>query len=72
MEAEPQNKSLRLNPTEEDRYAQVARQMEGIVSSKYRIDVRADNNPTSFWGLEKQPAEHSSTLSRFIMSDSYG
>ena len=57
VEAEPQNKSLRLNPTEEDRYSQVARQMEGIVSAKYRIDLRAEGNPISFWGLEKQPYE---------------
>ena len=57
VQEQPENRSLRLTPAEDDRYSQVSRQMEAIAASKFRFDSRAEDNPISFWGLEKQPYE---------------
>jgi len=57
VQEQPDNKNLRLSREEEDRYSQVSRQMESIIASKHRFDLRAEDSPISFWGLEKQPYE---------------
>ena len=57
VQADPENKSLRLTPEEEAKYAQVSRRMENLLSSKYGFDPRTEDSPISFWGLEKQPYE---------------
>lgn len=55
VQHDPENKSLRLTPDEEERYASVSTQMEGIAGAKYEFNPREDAGPLSFWGLEKQP-----------------
>ncbi len=55
VQEQPENKGLRLNAEEEARYSQVSRQMESILGAKYGFGPRAEDNPISFWGLEKQP-----------------
>jgi len=57
VQAEPENKSLRLTPEEESKYSQVSRQMENLLGSKYGFAIRGEEDPISFWGLEKQPYE---------------
>lgn len=57
VQAEPENKSLRLAPEEETMYSQVSRQLENLLGSKYNFNPRAEDSPISFWGLEKQPFE---------------
>jgi hypothetical protein len=57
VQAEPENKSLRLTPEEETKYSQVSRQMENLISAKYGFAVRGEESPISFWGLEKQSYE---------------
>ena len=55
VQAEPENKSLRLTPEEGAKYSQVSRQMESLLGAKYGFAVRGEESPISFWGLEKQP-----------------
>jgi hypothetical protein len=55
VQGDPANKSLRLTPAEEERYATVSRQMEDIAGTKHGFNPREDAGPLSFWGLEKQP-----------------
>ena len=58
VEAEPENKSLRLVPAEEEKFSQVSRQLESLIRSKYGFSASdVENSPISFWGLEKQPGE---------------
>lgn len=57
VQAEPENKSLRLTAEEEAKYSQVSRQMENLLGNKYGFNARAEDSPMSFWGLEKQPHE---------------
>ena len=57
VQAEPENKNLRLTPEEETKYSQVSRQMESLLGAKYGFAVRGEESPISFWGLEKQPYE---------------
>jgi hypothetical protein len=57
VQAEPENKGLRLTPDEEMRYSEISRQMENLVGTKYGFSPRAEGSPLSFWGLEKQPFE---------------
>ena len=57
VQAEPENKSLRLTPEEEAKYSQVSRQMENLLSRRYGFNVRAEDSPLSFWGLERQSRE---------------
>jgi hypothetical protein len=55
IQADPGNKNLRLAAKEEERYSQVSRQLESIVSSKFGFGPRTEDSLISFWGLEKQP-----------------
>ena len=57
VQAEPENRSLRLTPDEEMRYSGVSRQMEKIVGVKFGFTQRTEDSPLSFWGLEKEPPE---------------
>ena len=57
IQENPLNLSLRLTPDEESRYGKVSVQMKNLAGSKHGFDPRADDNPISFWGLEKQPYE---------------
>ena len=57
VQAEPENRSLRLTPEEETKYSQISRQMENLLGSKFGFNARAEESPMSFWGLEKQPRE---------------
>ena len=58
VEAEPENKGLRLTPEEEASYSQISRQMESLIRSRYGFNsLDVENNPISFWGLEKRPYE---------------
>jgi hypothetical protein len=57
VQAEPENKSLRLTPDEEARYEKISQQMISIAGAMCGFDPKADTNPLSFWGLEKQPYE---------------
>lgn len=56
VQAEPENKGLRLTTEEEARYSDISRKMESIIGAKYGFNSRAaEGTPISFWGLEKQP-----------------
>ncbi len=57
VQKEPENKSLRLTQSEEMRYEESSRQMAGLAGAKHGFDPRAEDNPISFWGLEKQQYE---------------
>jgi hypothetical protein len=57
IQAEPENKNLRLMPEEETKYSQISRHMENLLGSKYGFNARAEDSPMSFWGLERQPLE---------------
>lgn len=57
VQAEPDNKSLRLTQQEEAKYSQVSRQLESILGNKYAFNPQAEDTPITFWGLEKQPYE---------------
>lgn len=58
VEAEPNNKNLRLSQEEEDRYSAVSRQMQNLISAKFGLNLRdLETSPISFWGLEKQAYE---------------
>ena len=57
VQAEPENKSLRLTPEEEAKYSHVSRQLESMVGIKYDFSPRGEDDPISFWGLEKRPYE---------------
>ena len=55
VQEEPENKSLRLTPHEEEKCNQVYRQMRSIVGSKYGFDPDEPNYSLGFFGLEKEP-----------------
>jgi hypothetical protein len=58
VEAEPENKGLRLTAQDEAKYANVSKQMERILGARYGFNQRdVETSPISFWGLEKQPVE---------------
>jgi hypothetical protein len=57
IEADPENKSLRLTLEEEKRYALIWEQMRGMVGVKYGFDPDAPGNSIGFYGLEKEPYE---------------
>jgi hypothetical protein len=60
VQAEPENKSLRLTPEEETEFAEVTRQMDGLIGAKFGFDPRpvpGATSPISFWDLEKRPHE---------------
>ena len=58
VQGERENKSLRLSQEEEARFADVSRQMENVIGTRYGINqLDTENTPISFWGLEKQPEE---------------
>lgn len=58
VEAEPENKGLRLTLEKEARYSDVSRQMENLLGARFGFNPReVETSPISFWGLEKQPFE---------------
>jgi len=57
VEADPENKTLRLTPEEERRYAQIWKQMIGMVGVKYGFDPLAPGSSIGFLGLEKETYE---------------
>jgi hypothetical protein len=58
VQDQPENKSLRLSQEEETRFADVSRQMENVIGTRYGFNqLDAESTPISFWGLEKQPEE---------------
>ena len=57
VEEEPENKSLRLAPQEMKRYIDIRNRMTDLLGARTGLDVRGDDSPVTFWGLEKQPFE---------------
>jgi len=60
VQAEPGNKNLRLTSEEEARYAEISRQMDGLIGARFGFDPRpvpGVTSPISFWDLEKRPEE---------------
>ena len=57
VQANPEDKALRLNPEEQMQYSMTWNQMVSMLGSKYGFNPRADDSPLSFWGLENQPYE---------------
>jgi len=57
VEEEPQNKSLRLTPEEQQRYIAIRNQMTNLAGGKYGTDRDAEEPLLTFWGLENRPYE---------------
>ena len=60
VEAEPENKGLRLTSEEEAKYIDISRQMDALIGARFGFDPRpvpGETSPISFWDLEKRPQE---------------
>lgn len=57
VQGDPKNRSLRLTPDEEARCERTSRKLVNLMGTKYGFDPLTDDNPISFWGLEKHQLE---------------
>jgi hypothetical protein len=60
VQAEADNKNVRLTSEEEARYAEISRQLDALIGARFGFDPRpvpGETSPISFWDLEKRPQE---------------
>jgi hypothetical protein len=66
VEAEPENKSLRLTPDERQKYIAMRNQMTNLAGSKFGINPEGDEPLLTFWGLENRPRDFQASIVKIL------